>query len=39
MVAIWSFGKPNHPNLAFLKQFARKEIIWPLMAFFECSRK
>jgi len=26
-VAIWSFLKPNHPNLAFLKIFARNKMV------------
>jgi len=28
MVAIWPFKMPNHPNLAFLKRFAGKKMIW-----------
>jgi hypothetical protein len=32
MVAIWPFIRPNHPNLAFLKWFARNKMTWP---FFE----
>ncbi len=41
-VAIWPFKRPNQPYLAFLRQFSRNKMNWPIgffLAFFQSWRK